>query len=566
MSLQGSLYVGVSALQTAQNSLNVTAHNLSNLDTTGFVRQQVLFGTREYNTVSGTAAVSKQQVGLGVNFSRVRQVRDLFLDKTYREESGRLAFYEVSYNAITEIETVLGEMDGAAFNESLRDMWTAVQEAAKDPSNSVVQGLLVQRAAEFVENASAVYQSLNDYQDNLNMQISDQVGKINSMAEQIHTLNLQITSVEVGGVERANDLRDARNQLIDELSALGNISYTEDTEGAIIVQLEGVPLVMKDKANSIGLYTDPTTGFYTPYWEQNAVYSVNAAGEEVVDIDGAIVFDLSRPISSALDTDIGSVKALLHARGDHRANYTDLLDEEYYEANVAPSVIMNVQAEFDQLVHAVVTSVNQILADSSDPSSGYLCNEDGSPIQLFQKQTTDGYEEATDAFGNILYDVDGNIIWNYVQEQTGAGGTAYDSTTLYTISNLKINQELLQVPTLLGFVKEDGSIDYDTLNKMKDAFDEAAYSLNPSVVKYSNFVDYYSDLVSQVANSGSVYKSIYSNQEVTVNTTENSRQQVIGVSSDEELSNMIRFQNAYNAASRYINVVDELLEHLVTAM
>ncbi len=83
MPLMGSIYVGTSGLQTSQNSLNTTAHNLSNMGTTGYVRQQVLHGDRLYNTIkNGSAKVSTQQVGLGVNYSKVRQVRDYFLDQS----------------------------------------------------------------------------------------------------------------------------------------------------------------------------------------------------------------------------------------------------------------------------------------------------------------------------------------------------------------------------------------------------------------------------------------------------------------------------------------------------
>ena len=79
-------------------------------------------------------------------------------------------------------------------------------------------------------------------------------------------------------------------------------------------------------------------------------------------------------------------------------------------------------------------------------------------------------------------------------------------------------------------------------------------------------MDYYGDLVSQVANSGSVYKSILTNQQETVDSTFSAREQIIGVSQDEELSNMIKFQNAYNASSRYINVIDEMLEHILNTL
>ena len=95
---------------------------------------------------------------------------------------------------------------------------------------------------------------------------------------------------------------------------------------------------------------------------------------------------------------------------------------------------------------------------------------------------------------------------------------------------------------------------------------EEAYSLNPNVKKKASLIDYYDDLVAQIANSGYAFRSIYANQEDTVNSIYAAKEQVAGVSSDEELSNMIKFQNAYNASSRYINVLDEMLEHLLSTL
>ena len=119
---------------------------------------------------------------------------------------------------------------------------------------------------------------------------------------------------------------------------------------------------------------------------------------------------------------------------------------------------------------------------------------------------------------------------------------------------------------MLGFRLPDGSEDIETAEALKAAFTEEIYTLNPNVRKKTTFVDYYTDLVAQVANSGSVYRSISDNQQTTVEAAECARQQVIGVSSDEELSNMIKFQNAYNASSRYINVISDMLEHIITSL
>lgn len=572
MSLMSSLYVGSSGLQTSQNALNTTAHNLSNVDTEGYTRQQVQQGTKQYLTVSvNPSSVANQQTGLGVTYSNVKQVRDIFLDQTYRRESGRCSFYEVTTNTMEEAESLFGELNGEAFQTTMSDLWTSVQELAKDPSSSVTQGLMVQRAEELIERAVNIYDGLSSYQDNLNSQVKQKVEQINSYGQQILELNEQIRKIEVGGIENANDLRDQRNDILDELASLVDITVTENTYGDVSVQIEGVDFVKGETCYEIMLQTDETTGFYTPFWPQNASYTVLEDGSRKYNIDGAEVFDLEREISSDLNTDIGGLKAMLLARGDHRADYTDI--ETDYSA-VSESVIMNIQAEFDQLIHSVATKINGILAEAAgvtqgnltladgsvlenvsyceSDTDGYMRNEDGSPIQMFAKITTDAYSKVTGA--------DGKEYWVYNEEDYAR------QETMYTLKNIQIDQDLKKAPSNLSFMLEDGSVDYDTAEALKEAFTESEYTLNPEVKTTSTFLDYYDNLVSQIANSASVARSIYTNQESTVESTSSAREQILGVSSDEELSNMIKFQNAFNASSRYINAVSEMLEHLLNTL
>ena len=560
----GSLYIGQSGLQTSQNLLNTTAHNLSNLDTTGYTRQQSLLGDKEYTTIKfNGAGVSNQQIGLGVTYSKVRQVRDMFLDQTYRKESGRSMFYSTSYEVMTEVENILGELYGITFSKSLGEdggLQEAIDELAKTPSDSVVQGLVVQRATAFLENAQAVYNGISDYQDNLNLQVKSQVDKINEYGKKIHDLNIQILKVESGGIESANDLRDTRNLLLDELSEMAKISYKEDVYGNVLVQLEGHDFVGRDLVYEIGLDQDNTTGFYTPFWTVDASYTVNSEGKKEYDIEGAEVFNLTQTVSSDLNTDIGGLKALLLARGDHRADYTDLQNKDQYNKDISQSILMNVQAEFDQLIHQVTTGINKVLENAADTQTGYLCEQvevDGQlvyrPIQLFQKRATDGFSYEKDNDGNIT-----GVIYNEEDPE--------NKETLYTTSNLIINPALLKEPTLLGMVKPDGSEDYQTAAALLQTFKDEGLTLNPNLTTKHNYADYYSDLVGQISNSGSVFKKISESQADTVEATSAAREQIVGVSSDEELSNMIRFQNAYNASSRYINVINEMLEHLLNSL
>lgn len=538
MPLMGSLYVGNSGLQTSQNALNTTAHNITNADTKGYVRQQTLLGDRNYNTLSiDASSIANKQTGLGVLYQQVRQVRDVFLDQTYREENGRLAFYTTEFDATSEIETLLGEMDGASFESSINDLWIAVQELSKDPGSSVTQGLLMQRAYAFVTDAQAVYQGLCSYQDNMNKEIKISVDKINELGHKLWDINEQIRKIENGGSEKANDLKDQRNQILDELSSYASIGYSSDVMGNTLVTIEGHPFVIADRVNEIATQVDETTGFYEVFWEDDAKKTIDEFGVAHYQTQNAQVFDLSLEIASIYDTDIGKLKSLVVTRGDHRANFTDCEGEKFDK--ISNSIIMTAQSEFDKLIHSTVAAINGALEEAFKNGDGtYMSDGNGNALQIFNRKVSDATVEED---------------WNKTE-------------TLFSVANLVINEELMQVPAKLSFKKADGSIDYDTADKLKKIFEETDYTLNPTANTKLSLRSFYSAFVSQVANDGSVIKNVRDNEQLTVDSTENARQQIIGVSTDEELSNMIRFQNAYNASSRYINVINEMLEHLLTAL
>jgi len=550
MALMANLYVGASGLTTSQNALNTTAHNLSNMDTVGFTRQQVSQGTSFYNTLdTRTDRISWTQIGNGVNYNNCKQVRSVFLDKAYRLESGRYEFYDISTKALEEIEDQLQEMNGYEFAQTLNNLWVAVQELDKDPCSAVTQSALVTRANEFIARAQSVYDGLVAYQDNLDSTVQTMVDDINSIGDRIRELNEDIVEIESGKQEHANDLRDERNLLLDKLGAYGKIDYQEDIFGNVTILFEGSSFVTSDHVNHIGVDVKlgSSVGYATPYWEYAAQTEFDQNGNKVVtSIEGAYVYDLTQTISTAINTDIGKLKSVLLARGDHNATYHDISeDTDYYNSSIANSVIMNVEAEFDQMIYNITTAINDIMKSAGsnpailDPTKG-----DASDFTLFVVANP---EDA------LIYDIGENY----------PAGTV---TTGFTIANTQLNPLFLKDPTLFTFRTIDGSEDNATTTKLKAAFTAEKYTLNPNVATKNSFVSYYNSLVSQVANSGDVYNSIKSAQEQTVSSVESAREQIVGVSSDEELEFMIMFQNAYNASSRYINVVSEMLEHLVTTL
>ena len=156
----GTLYIGVSGLQSSQNALNITANNLANIDTVGYVRQQVQYADRDYVNLNKASAISKQQTGLGVMIGDVVHTRDIFLDRSYRTQSSRQAFYQACYDAAYEVETYFQEMEGQAFQGAMQDFWESFQELYKAPDDGVYQNLVIQKASLFLSRASAVYSGL----------------------------------------------------------------------------------------------------------------------------------------------------------------------------------------------------------------------------------------------------------------------------------------------------------------------------------------------------------------------------------------------------------------------
>ena len=576
----GSLFIGESGLKTSQNALNATANNFANVDTAGYVRERILQEDRHYDTFKRTPAIGPAQSGLGVSIGDVIHARDIFLDKTFRTQSGRSGFYSTTFEAISEAETLFQELQGTAFQEVLdseeSSFWVAFQEFAKDPSDRANQNLVIQKAGLFESRAKAVYNGLKKYQSNLNQQISDTIDDINDIGEKIRQYNLEIMKIESAGVETAMDLRDQRDLLLDELATYGNISWKELSNGVVKVNFEGVSFIDELRVNEIGKKVDEVTGFITPYWPQ----LTNEAKGECYK-----VYDVSAEISTAKKNDIGSLKALVLARGYKYANYQDLqgVSMEKYDATLGNSVMMNVEAELDMLVHTIVTSVNDLFApnikydgpitgkDENGNNVSYAdgawildtencyVGEDGElpPQELFVRTGCSRY--------TTVYGDDGKTYYVFNEEDET------DTALQYTTGSIKVNPALLESESKLPAYSQHGrDEDLPVAYKLGEAlaalWETDTMFLSPHDTTPCTFSEFYAKMTGELTTLGNVFSSTASGLEGSVLETDNARQQVIGVSSDEELTNMIKYQNAYNASSRFINVISEMIETIIYRM
>lgn len=580
----GTLFIGVSGLQNSQNALNITANNLANVDTKGYVRQQVLFADRDYVTFNTTADISNQQSGLGVMIGDVVHTRDIFLDRSYRTESGRLAFYDATYEAASEVETYFQEMEGQAFQTALEDFWTSFQELSKAPDDGIYQNLVIQKAQLFISRASAVYSGLQSYQYNINTQISDDIDKINSLGQTISALNLDIQKVEAGGIETAMTLRDARDQALDELSSLVSITYEETVDGVVKVSVEGNQFVDETRCYSIGTQTDPVTGFVTPYWEY---LSDTNRGKYTY------LFNFNVDISAENKNDMGELKALILARGDHTANYTDIenVDKKTYNDTTGMSVMLRAEAQLDQMIHGIVTALNDALCPNVTAQEA-LGVTAGTPLTVTLADGTtmdissttkvlDAENCSTGASGELppkeLFTRIGTERYTtatYTDPTDGTTKTVYiyneedlnDDSKQYTLKSLRVNEALIAQESELPYLKANGDVDYALAAKLVSVWEDDTLTLSPNDTKSCTFKNYYKSMIGELGTYGDVFKSTSTSLSGTVASIDNQRQQVIGVSSDEELTYMIKYQNAYNASSRFINVVNEMIEHLITQL
>lgn len=700
MSLFTSMFTGVSGLKVSQTSMNTVAHNLANVDTKGYTRQQIVTSPFSNVTISSNA-IGLDQVGLGVNMAAIRQVRDVFLDQSYRLEIGRQGFYEKQWETAEEIESLFGEMQGTAFQEDLSDMWKAISELANEPDSLVKRGLVVSTANSFIDRAKIISTQMENYQVSLNKEVQTQVDRINEIGDQIQYLNDEIKKYEAGN-ERANDMRDARNLLLDELGGYANIQAKELINGGVDVYIEGKQFVtetkvyhieteyivtkeeqerakqVKECADEISQKSTYADIVASDEWKQlkslgNPSVVTNASGDVIrVDFDDYTLIDYTgtdvkvadvRPRTSNLlnvvwkeskagdvfkmdgeystkkDRDVGSLKGLLLSMGSYKADYTDIpvkpnakdfaggeTDPDYvaasrayekelevYNKYVDASILMSSQAKFDQLIHSVVTAINDVLSPNTEINAESLKNlvlvEDGIEVAaaninlssakvtlsdgtvmdykdvrifdeyhsgtgmdedstvregLFNRKNMERYTKA-----ELSVEVNGATetyeVWVYNEENS------YNVSSLFTIDQIEINSLVANNPSMLELSANQWSgymegFDYDICGKLLDAWKDKGIQLNPNSESYYDFADYYTAFADDLAFRGSTYKGIMEDEQKLVNDIDDTRQSYLGVSSDEELTNLIRYQHAYNASSRYINVVSEMLEHIINRL
>ena len=667
------LDTAVSGMRSNQKSLEVTGHNISNLSTTGYTRQQAVLQTAQ------TRRVANSWLEMGASVQEIRQIRNIFLDNIYRREMNGLGYWEARANSVKDLEAILGEPMLDGLQSTLNEFWDSWQELAKAPDSLTIRALVRQRGEALAYHMNHMGSQINKLQDDINTEIVKRINEVNEITANIAKLNLAIAKAEAAN-NKANDYYDQRNHLVDQLSKLVQAEVRENPDGQMDVIVGGYYLVSKaSSTNLVASQNASLSHFVTPRVEglnvaidvgEGALKGLLESRGQVSVAKGS--FDNGTPnttadVTFAVDissaADLGSLQANaenfiqeLKARG---LNYnirlltydgTGVVSNTNFGTNqtgfmnalTALAATGNSNADFGAVVTELaatspfVADANRYVftytaesingngtatpdADVSQYVSVLKANhlkvsvitsqsefEEGDPMEQ-------GWDAITNATGGSLYDIAAADLPE-MYAQMGAD-TAIDvnkgivtvNDSLDIISSLRkmlngiinvvareVNRLQMSGKTLQGadgvpfFEPIEASLPMEMGNirvaaAMKDLNNiaasadgsngdntialEIAHLRNQTLMRglsqTLSIDDYYQNIILRIGNMGHIAEQTAVNQQALVQAADNDRQTVMGVSLDEEMSNMIRYKYAYNAATKTISMINEMLDTLI---
>ena len=561
MSSIASLGRMVSGLTTAQKGLQVTGHNLTNVNTTGYIRQQLLQHESSYLNIGSNGRLL--QVGTGVTPTEIRQIRDELADRRYRTENAILGFYQTKNSSIQEVEAILDEPYGEGISKMLENFWSQTQKLSTSPSEVEERTSFIQSANVLIKKANQIADSLVTYQDNLNTEVKRSVDRINEILNGIHDCNEQVSAGELNG-DNANDYRDQRNLLLDELSGYMEIDYYEEADHRIVVKAEGKEVVNKQFVTTLELaQTVAGSPFVKPIWSDTKTD----------------VFNLEQQvITSAAQNDTGKFKAIMLARGNEYVHPTTTWDDIALNNNFSVDTPGN--SYFVPKVHKKLNDfVNELIT---------ICNDafDGEGIGIHQSKTGVPLFVPIREPRAPVAPTEGtapNPSSATYNDEMVKYRTYLNNISAYMVpGNIKINPELLEN----GGYNKLGTVDptaTDVGNNSKVTEFLAQWNKNrdwpekpsdptvslPATSPYSKQVDimsYYSEFVTDIGLEGTGYKQKVREKETTTLNIDNERRAMGGVSQDEEFTNMLKYQYAYNASARMITMLDGMMDTIINKM
>ncbi|GEL78711.1 flagellar hook-associated protein FlgK [Tenuibacillus multivorans] len=507
------LEVARRALFTQQSALHTTGHNIANANTEGYSRQRVVFEqTSPFPAPGRNRPEIPGQIGTGVQAGQVERIRDEFLDFQYRNENNKNGYWGSRAEALSRMEDIMNEPTDQGLGAAMNQFWEGLQDVATNPEDEGARRVAQQRGVALADSFNYLNQKLTEVQGEFESQMDTAGNDINSLLTEIQKVNDQIGRVEPNGY-LPNDLYDKRDNLIDQLSGLVNVSVdyvdsggnSKDTAmGKAVVTLadeNGDPI--QNGGNPIDLInaSNEMTGIDVEFGQvegQNVVTGFNFGN---VDDEGN-VDNVEFNLGPEQFTSTGSLRGMMEANG--------------YE---------NAAGEATGIYSEKIKDLNLVATEM---------------VEAFNTQHQAGFDLNGDA-GRAFFEVDTN--------QNSA-------------ATIRVNQDIKDDASLIAASsRADEPGNGENAIELADVREEPIADLEDKSVQ-----KFYEGMIGELGVQAQEANRMADNSQMLRQSVQNNRESVSGVSLDEEMANMIKFQHAYNAAARNMTTVDEMLDRIINQM
>lgn len=514
----GNIEIAKRSLFTHQAALSTTGHNIANANTRGYSRQVVnMVAARPIEAPGLMRSNTPGQLGQGVEFQSITRVRESFLDSQYYSQNKFYGEWSVRSDALDKLEAIFNEPTDSGIRQTIENFWNAWQDLSKEPDNLTARAVVKERALAMVDAFNHTAKQLADFQADLTENINVKATQINTITEQIARLNEEIYRIEGLG-HNANDLRDQRDVLMDDLSRIVNVTV-ERTEAGYNVFMGGTALVTGNAVTTVVSHDSLVAAFGSGDLNSGEVAGMIAVRDEIIPA-------YQKQIDTMIKTMVeGDITVTLPA-GTVLPEGTELDGVVYTGPSRTLTQDTTVTVKGINGLHRL----GYILSDGeATPAGDFFVIKPG--YTEFSAESIAVSEEIVNNVSNIASSLRTYMDGTDEKVVRGNGDLAL------IIAGVR-NQRLNFDPEGTGDkILTDGSLD-----------------------------EFFRAVVGQLGVQAQEAQRQFDNQSILINQVDSARQSVSGVSLDEEMANLIKFQHAYNAAARAMTVYDELLDKVINGM
>jgi len=576
MSIFSAFNVGRLALAAQQTALQVTGQNIANANNDAYTRQRVLFQTMP------PMDLGYAQLGTGVRVADIQRVIDEAVAARINSANSSLGSTQAQQELLSQLEGIFNELSGSGANLStaMSRFFDSLESLSTNPDDSSVRQQLLANADSLSDSFNNLAGQMNAARASINDSVKITVDDINQIIQNIAQLNRQIVASEAGGADlgKANDLRDQRDALLTKLSGLIDVDATEASDGSLNILVGSDFLVFGNNAYTLTTSDQMDRGVKvsTVEFEQNGAELALRGGklEGLVAARDQILPQFIDDISTLAGTMINQIN-MLHNEGQGLDRLSSATSEEEVSGpmnvlNAAGLHFTPVNGSFNIDVYNRLTGEKKtvnITVDldgiGADATLQSLVAEINSKLSAAFGGSSPVSAEATITNNLVVQSGNDNYTFAFSDDTSGllAALGMNNFFSGYDALSMKVSETLHDNPDLIAASLTGAPGDNSNALRMANLRNATVLDNGTATL-----ADFYQGVVGSLAVQSASAKDRLDNQSLLLTSAQDERQQVSGVNIDEETINLISYQRAYQAAAKFISVIDSLLETLITAL